>query len=323
MRFPRASRLGWPLGAVLLAAACSQPAAPTTLGPRPVAPDRLPPDAAAAADFQGTWSGVWEVDSTTLSWIARGTRRQFQLRLAMTDTGLDGYLIAHGAADSELIGSVSGAVGPDHRLVLNGTTPAAGAYDRGVSFQLTLWLRAGGLHGVLRCEVQGGSARPEKTSGTLLGVIRTVDPAGTFDGTWRGRLLVQTCDLLVWDYCYGGAVGETTDIELRLSQAGDLVTGTFWPDHGAGAQPEYTYTIDVSGQVAGNTLQLTGTSPPYPTNPGVTRRLLAFSATRDRVGHLSGSLTWQDDYISRGSENPGQLLRTTRTGDLYDVVQIK
>jgi hypothetical protein len=150
-----------------------------------------------------------------------------------------------------------------------------------------------------------------------------VEPAPTFDGTWRGRYLVQACELVEWDHCYGAEVGETGEIELVLSQSGGLVTGTFDPEYGRGRLPGYIYVIDVAGPATGSVLQLTGTSPDYPLNPNVTRRLLSFSATRDPVGRLTGTLTWQEDFVGSGSANFGVLHRMTRTGDLHAVVQVQ
>ena len=197
----------------------------------------------------------------------------------------------------------------------------------GATVHTTLWFDGGALQGTVTCDLMPGynTSRPihEVSTGPLTTVMRMPGPAASFQGTWHGRYVVQTCELIGWDFCYGDDVGGAPTMELTLSQSGSRVTGTFVPDYSPSQQPGYRYPIEVSGTVAGGTLQLTGVSAPYPNNPDVTRRLLTLSATRDTVGRLSGTLTWQDDFVGSGSANFGQLFRTTRSGTMYIVIQIK
>ena len=270
------------------------------------------------------WEGTWKVGTTSVRWAPAGTLRQFQLRLKHTDGRIDGYLVVTTASNADLTISLTGTLEPDHKVPLEGST-SGGTDDPVGAFQLTVWFSAGVIQGTLDYDMRMRYGPPREAShGTLSTTTkRSSDPLNTFEGTWRGLFLVRTCELVEWDYCYGGYVGETREVELVISQSGDRVTGTFWPTYSDSPSSGYVYLIDVSGQVTGDTLQLTGVSPFYPNNQRTTRRLLMFSATRDAVGRLSGSLTWQEDWVGPvASGTPDYLHRKTLTGDLHSVVQI-
>lgn len=261
--------------------------------------------------------------NTTVPWAPPGSQREFMLRLQDTGSRFDGYLVAQIASNSILTGNLTGTLQADHLLVLEGTTPAAGSNDQGVTFRVTIWFAGGAMQGTVDYDAAGGYLRREVTHGTLTLATKNPDPADTFQGTWRGRYLVRTCELIEWRDCLPTAVGQTADVELTLSQSGSVVTGTLWPDYSAGAQPGYQYVIEVTGEVTGGTLRLSGVSPPYPNNKNETRRLMTFAATRDSIGHLAGTFDWQDDYVGSGPANLGMLYRRTRSGNLYAVIQVR
>lgn len=333
VRAPKNARLWFSLFlALLLTAGCggsksatSPSASAATLPPATV------PSPSAAADFGGMWAGTWVVDSTTIAWAHRGIQREFRLRLRPVGGRVEGYVVTQSAANDVLTGFVAGNVLPDFRLRLEGSTPEAGANDHhgAVTFRLELWFQSGELRGAVDYEVHRFgpgihyTAGAERSAGALTSASRVADPSGTFEGTWRGRYLVRSCDAAGWSQCYSPTVGDVYQVELVLTQSGGLVTGTVWPDFSDGSLPQYRYVIEASGNAAGNALTLTGTSERYPTNPNATRRLLAMSVVRDALGRLSGSFTWQEDFVGNGPANLGQLYRTTRSGDLYSVVQLQ
>jgi hypothetical protein len=225
---------------------------------------------------------------------------------------------------SSLSGTLQGYI-----LVLEGDSPEAGVTDGRdrVTFRLTAWRTAGGLGGTLEYEVRHGGpvqeVGAEKTSGELTTASRSMDPAPTFEGTWRGWYVIQACEVQEWLQCYHPrGVGDTMGLELALVQSASVVTGTLWPDYTPSTPDAYAYRIDVSGVASGDTLDLTGSGGPWPVNRNATRRLLSFRARRDPVGRLSGNFTWQDDWVSTGPANPG-LQRTVRTGELYNVLQLR
>lgn len=312
--------------ASLLLAACES-STPTT---SPSAPSwNLIPSSASASDFAGMWNGAWTVSQTSIPWAHRGDQHSYQLRLAVVGDRVEGYIVLASASNDSLAGYVSGALQPDHKLELEGYTPDAGMGGSGFgefTCRLTLWFSAGVFQGTLDYEVLHQTvtdyrATHELTKGTLSVALRSPDPASTFEGTWRGWYLIRTCDVLGWTYCGAPGVDEMGGLELVLSQSGGVVTGTLWPNYSSGAVEPYIYRINVSGVASGDVLELSGSGGPWQAMPHATRRLLAFTARRDRLGRLFGNLTWQEEYSNPAG--PAGLYRTVRTGELKGVFQLQ
>jgi hypothetical protein len=262
----------WALVAISLAAvACDAPLRPSPLP--------LPSSSTVPAQVAGDWQGEFLVtectgDQQCTSRLGRPER--FELRLERLGVIVQGVFVTAGRG-ADVVGSIS----PEGVVTLTGPSPGGGEGIRVDEISVRADTSQG-LTGRLRYSVPGAAppAVAAAYAGEVISAVRaaveTRGAVSTAAGRWRGSFVVRTCAPAGTSECFPFAPNEVRPLELWLAQSESTLNGQLR----LGA-----YAFAVQGAMSGNTFTLHADAGAA--SPGV--RLLRWSATRDRVGRLSGS----------------------------------
>lgn len=258
------------LSTLVLAAGCGSSGSPTPTSPISV-----------IGSYDGFWSGTLRVTS------CEGSRTCFDLRLADRPVLL--RLVQAGSYVEGVIESgymrtrVAGPVDAAGGLSLTGDAQPPSPYLHAVKVERSaLRATSSGLEGTI--ELAFDHAINPVGKGTLRGEIRSTQRVALPSdaaGMWVGEFYVRDCQTTGPRPCYPYDKGEARPFGLALTQQGVTLSGTM----SLNGPP-----IRVTGTVNGNTITLSGegADPPF----GQTR-LLAFTATRDRLGQLQASFRYE------------------------------
>lgn len=248
-----------------------------------------------AANYEGVWTityTVAECGGFRQCVHYRGDSRTIHLHVTPVAGGYEGVV----QLESHVQVSVTGSVGTDGRLTLQGIRRAALADDYEIEIE-SLTLPANGAPDVGQPGAIGFATRGRANSwinGNALttGPITVAEftaPLGgaMFSGKWTGNFPGNNCVAQGWTHCYPFWDDTTYPLTFELSQAGGSVSGTVKMSGS---------TIPVSGVVAGDTVTFAGTSSPASSGVDVTYRVETDGVRLDKVGRLTGTLrlvaTW-------------------------------
>lgn len=283
-------------------------------GGSPSAPSSSP--VGALVDFSGLWQGslkYTQCEGMRHCFARIGTSVPFTLRVVQTAARAHA-LVTIGTVDAPAVELV-GDIRQDATLELTGSSPFASPsnpdYDAAVAVQrLSLRLDpAAGLAGSVAYQMQAGRENSEFNLAMLGADLMNVSRsdlavfASSFDGTWSGRFAVRSC-APIGPYCYSLHVDELGDVELRLTQNGTQVTGTFGK-------------VPVTGQVSGRTLTLSGEQR-FPGSGGDSlMRITSWTATIDEFGRMLGTFDYLDAWPA-----DAPTLGSTARAELWQVVKV-
>lgn len=294
--------------ALFIVACCSCGGGPTmpssSSGASPTAP----------ADYSGFWSANFRYtscDGERHCVLRIGTTQPFTLRLQQNGARVRGVFTTWQYAVD-----VEGDVLKDGSMVLSGGAPAASAKDDEGAFTLTkieALAEAGGrLAGTVAYEIlPEGSAKDYYSHMSVRGTIDTASHsdlqmlASSFDGTWKGRFVVTSCDPIGSAVrCYPYDAQETAPIEIALSGAGGTVT--IGPAR-----------VPVTARPDGSSIALQGEVVIPQSGGGERVRVSNLSATRDAFGRMRGSF----DYVSEWPADAPTFGETAHV-ELWQVVKV-
>ena len=280
-------------------------------GGSPSAPSSSP--SGSPGDFSGLWQGslkYTQCEGMRHCFTRIGSSVQFSLRVRQTAARVRALLVIPGFAVD-----VAGEVLKDGNLELTGSSPLASPsnpdFDAAVTVQrLSLRLDpAAGLVGNVVYRLQAGRENSEFNLATVGGDVMNVRRsdlaifASTFDGTWSGRYVVRSC-VPIGRYCYSLEVDDLGILELRLTQNGTQVTGTFG-------------TVPVVGEVSGRSLTLSGEHLSSSSGGSTLMRITSWHASIDDFGRMSGVF----EYVYAWPASAPQL-GSTATAELWQVVKV-
>ncbi|HEX5474694.1 MAG TPA: hypothetical protein VFX12_08550 [Vicinamibacterales bacterium] len=267
----------------------------------------------AVASFQGLWAGTYRItkcDSRRHCVESVGTTQAFTLRLAQAGAGVSGVFETRG-----LVVEVGGVSDGNGHVTLVGSSGPASTTEPGTvqvsSFSIALD-PALGLTGAVEYTESG----PEDFSGTIATVsyaatvvsatLRPLSDLAGWTGTWRGSFVVRDSACVGWHgYCYPDETGSVVPLTLTITDNGDV----------SGQVTLNSRVVPVTGH-AGSTLQLTGEMSRAGSGGPEVTRILAFTATSDRFGRLTGTLRYSVEW-QHGSPAP----LSTYDAELFDVIK--
>jgi hypothetical protein len=199
-------------------------------------------------------------------------------------------------------------------IEVTGTTPAAfpgvvGSYAVEVMklrARLDSW--AGGeIQYAMTGVPQGDFFGRHVVGGTIVGARRLAGatvPPQSFQGRWMGEVAIRACSYTGWIACTPHRASQMTFYDLTLTESGQRLSGTMR----IGGT-----SIAVEGVANGDVLILTGKSEQIVSGGKSVYTLFDFSARRDKLGFLRGTLRYKDQYLT----DDGREYQTT-----YDEIEL-
>lgn len=278
---------------------------PPPVGPSPNEPAPAP----APAAFGGVWQGEYrliscEGDRGCASFI--GSRRPFTLRLEQMDGTASGLF-----ATNAFLAPVTGSVDLSGRLLLTGSAPAASQHDYTGGVEIReLALRRnsdGSLAGTLAYAIRPTEFVPgpgvisyEAEIGSAS--YSTLPPdSASFEGTWAGWYVVRACTPTGWNLCYWRQPDELIELQVVLTQSGDVVAGEMIFSNDA------DLPVRVSGRVIDGRLTLDGIGSQAVGSGRDVIRLTRWISQRNAIGEMTGQFSCSDEYHIEVGVEAGQI----------------